>query len=234
MATLDRVIELQKTGISEDQIITQLRNEGISPKEIDDSLNQAKIKSAVSPQENITQEMQPSIMQESSQQSPAAYSQEPTPITQEPTPITQEQQTPEMRPTIQENQEPYQDYYQSTPQAYSGQEYYMSQGAVDTETISEIAEQVSSEKINELKKQIGDVSSFKNLTQDKLADLDERLKRIEASIDKLGQAVMGKIGEFGESSALIHKDLENLHGTVSKLMNPLIDKANEFKKKSKK
>ena len=71
-------------------------------------------------------------------------------------------------------------------------------------------------------------------TQNKVNDIDDRLKRIENSIDKLQQAVLGKIGEFGESSAMIHQDLDNLHGTMSKLMNPLIDNVNEMKKLNKK
>jgi len=44
MVTLDKVMELQKQGLSETQISTQLQNEGVSPQEINNSLNQAKIK----------------------------------------------------------------------------------------------------------------------------------------------------------------------------------------------
>lgn len=104
---------------------------------------------------------------------------------------------------------------------------------MDTETISEIAEQVATEKLNEFKAKTGDLVSFKNTIQERVEDIDDRLKRIESSIDKLQQAIIGKIGEFGESNAAIHKDLDNLHGTVSKLMNPLIDNVNELKKIAK-
>jgi len=128
---------------------------------------------------------------------------------------------------------PQDDYYTQTPQAYSQQDYYAPQGGMDTETISEIAEQVATEKLNEYKKKTGDIISFRNTIQDKVNDIDDRLKRIEATIDKLQQAIIGKIGEFGESNAAIHKDLDNLHGTVSNLMNPLIDNINELKKISK-
>ena len=74
---------------------------------------------------------------------------------------------------------------------------------------------------------------WKNTIQDKVEDIDDRLKRIESSIDKLQQSIIGKIGEFGENYATIHKDLDNLHGTVSKLMNPLIDNYRELKKLAK-
>jgi len=234
MATLDRVIEMQGQGLSEAQISSQLQNEGVSPKEVSDSLNQAKIKNAVSPPEGMTpaqgtQGMQESIMPGTPQEQP---SQEPAPGQGAEMPAGQPNPEVYEPQPVQEGQ-PQDDYYTQTPQAYSGQEYYAPQGSADTETISEIAEQVVTEKLNELKKKTGDVAAFKTAIQDRVADIDDRLKRIEGSIDKLQQAVIGKIGEFGESSTMIHKDLNNLHGTVSKLMNPLVDNYNELKKISK-
>jgi uncharacterized protein YukE len=139
------------------------------------------------------------------------------------------QQSPEVYPP--ETQDP---YYGQAPQAYSADTSYAPQYSTDTETISEIAEQIASEKIKEYTKKTGDIVSFQNQIQEKVSDIDERLKRIENGIDKLQQAIIGKIGEFGESTGAIHKDLENLHGTVSKLMNPLIDNYKELKKLAEK
>ena len=240
MATLDKIIDMQKQGFSEMQITAQLQKEGSSPQEIIESLNQAKIKNAVSPPAQAPPQEVPSStagMQQSIMQPP----QEPAPIT----PPTQEAQVPGVQETPpaqapspeiyppQEQGQPQDDYYTQTPQAYSSQDYYAPQNTLDTETISEIAEQVAIEKLNEFKKKTGDLVSFKNSIQNNVSDIDERLKRIENSIDKLQQAVIGKIGEFGESNAMIHQDLDNLHGTVSKLMNPLMDNYNELKKLAK-
>jgi len=251
MSTLDKVIGMQKQGISDGEISTQLINEGISPAEIDNSLNQAKIKNAVSPPENtvpgqtLPGEMQESIMPQSPEGQVTAEPQTPnTPLQAPPTlPTTQEippqptntiPQTPppEVYPPQEQvpNAPSQDDYYQETPQAYQQQDYYAPQAGVDVDTISEIAEQVTTEKLNEYKKQIGDIISFKNTIQDKVDDIDYRLKKIENAIDKLQQAIIGKIGEFGESNAMVHKDLDNLHNTVSKLMNPLVDNYNELKK----
>ena len=124
-------------------------------------------------------------------------------------------------------------YYPETPQAYSDQGYYAPAQAMDTDTISEIAEQVVSEKFSEFNKKTGDIAGFKNSIQDQVDDLDERIKRIENSIDKLQQAVIGKIGEFGESNAAIRKEVAALHDTTSKLMNPLIDNYRELKRISR-
>jgi hypothetical protein len=253
MATLDKVMDMKKQGISDAEITTQLQNEGVSPSEINDSLNQAKIKNAISPPEQpAPQGMQESIMPTPPQPGMAA-TQPPVPqqpMTQEVQPPVPQMQppVPQMQPPVpqpqapapeiyppqeQFQQAPQEDYYQETPQAYPQQDYYAPQGAMDTETISEIAEQVTTEKLNEFKKKIGDITSFKTTIQDKVSGIDERLKRIEASIDNLQQSIIGKVGELGESNAMVHKDLDNLHGTVSKLMNPLIDNINEMKKISK-
>lgn len=268
MTTLDRIIEMQKQGLSDSQVSTQLQNEGIPPQEINDSLNQARIKSAVSPPEEMAQPpagspqqgMQSSIMQGQgvpgeihATQNQMEPSQEamPAPTTNEPPVETQMQQPPEqatMQPPAQQPpaQAPPQQSpevyppetqdtsYGQTPQAYAADTYYAPQYSADTETISEIAEQIASEKINEYIKKTGDIASFQNQIQEKVSDIDERLKRIEGGIDKLQQAIIGKIGEFGDSTGMIHKDLENLHGTVSKLMTPLIDNYNELKKLTKK
>ena len=254
MATLDKIIDMQKQGFSETQITAQLQKEGTSPQEINESLNQAKIKNAVSQPMQATpesgvQEMPQAQAPSPEMPSPAAgmqqsimqAPQEPAPVTppMQATPESGVQEMPQAQapsPEIyppQEQGQPQDDYYTQTPQAYSSQDYYAPQNALDTETISEIAEQVAIEKLDEFKKKTGDLVSFKNSIQNNVADIDERLKRIENSIDKLQQAVIGKIGEFGESNATVHQDLDNLHDTVSKLMNPLIDNYNELKKLAK-
>ncbi|MCK4997347.1 hypothetical protein KAS08_03505 [Candidatus Pacearchaeota archaeon] len=268
MTTLDKIIQMQQQGMPDATIISQLQNEGISPAEINDSINQAKIKNAVSPPDISAAPATPQGMAPSMTQDPNAIPIPNAPATPSPevyppqAPIqsampapgipagdpyaAQAPQAPVADPYAGQAyppqdqyapQDPYaaqapqDNYYQQTPQGYSDQEYYGGGGAASTETISEIAEQVTTEKLNAYKKKVGDIASFKNTIQDKVADIDDRLKRIESTIDKLQQAIIGKIGEFGESNAMIHKDLENLHGTVGKLMNPLVDTYNELKKK---
>ncbi len=224
---LDRVMQMQKQGMPESEINKRLRDEGILPQQINDALNQSQVKSAVSQapdtigmeqQPPITQEMQQSIMQNQPATQPSPYSEQ--------SQATAEQQYPEQPPT---QTAPEEYYYPETAQP-SYPEYYPAQEALDTETISGIAEQIVSEKLNEFKQKIGNITVFKKQTKDKLTELDERLKKIENSIEQLQQSVIGKISEFGESTIAVHKDLDNLHNTVSKLMNPLIDNYKELKK----
>ncbi|MBT6689970.1 hypothetical protein HN903_04645 [archaeon] len=236
MATLDRVVEMQQQNKTDIEITAQLQNEGIAPAEIDDAINQAQIKNAVSPPtQTPPQEMQPSITAQQPAAPevypPQAQAPQPEALPQEPEP-QQPQQPEQEQPQMQQPQQP-QEYYQPTPQAYQDQNYYEPQGSLDSETISEIAEQVATEKLEDYKSKVGDIASFKNQMQNQVNDIDDRLKRIESSIQQLQNAILGKIGEYGENYAMVHKDLDNLHGTVAKLMNPLIDNVNEMKKVSK-
>ena len=256
MATLDTIIEMQKQGMTDYEISSNLQSQGISPREINDGLNQAKIKSAISDTNITTQpqgiipQNQPSFPRTNSQPQPFSQSQQ---FSQPQPSITQAEQGIEEEYPIQEQypQEVYpqpvypEEQYgtgqypaeQYAGDQYSGGEYYAGQeggGYTDTETITEIAEQVIAEKFKEYNKKTGDVSTFKTTIQDKVSNIEQRLKRIEDTIDKLQQAILSKIGEFGENTNMIKKDIENLHNTTSKLMNPLIDNYHELQKLNEK
>ncbi len=66
MGILEQVMELKRNGFPEEAIVNRLREQGISPKEITETLSQAKIKNAVSPGEDLEEKgmegMEPSIM----------------------------------------------------------------------------------------------------------------------------------------------------------------------------
>ena len=208
MELLDIIKEMQDQGISNQGIFENLQRQGYKPTQINDAINQLKI--TIQPMDTQNQNQQNAFNQQQN------FNQQPN--------FNQEQQYTENQQNY-----PQEDYYTQTPQAYSGEEYYQ-QPSFNTETITEITEQVISEKFREYNKRTGDIVSFKNTIQDKVDDINTRLKRIESTIDKLQQAIIQKIGEFGENTQIIKKDLESLHDTTSKLMNPLIDNYRELQK----
>ena len=189
MIQVNRVVQMQQQGMSDNDIVTTLKNEGVSPKDISDSLAQAKIKMAVSQEEPMTAD-------------------------------NQAQQYAEQQYVPQEQQ------YAPQEQQYA----YPEQNSMSIETMTEIIDRIIAEKLKDINQKIKPVIDFKNKAEEDIADLKERVKRMESMSDALQRAVIGKIGEFGQSTSMIHQDLENLHGTVSKLMNPLIDNYNELKK----
>jgi DNA-binding transcriptional MerR regulator len=300
MSTLETVIEMQKKGMSEMEISRNLQSLGVSPSEINNALNQAKIKSAIQGQnqnmqsqnqniqpqnqnmqsqnqnmqsQNQNMQFQPSITQtgqvldsypknnfqesqgynqnnnfqnqnsqfdsqQNSSNLPAQNQFSSPNENMQPMPsIMDSGQSSQTYPTEALSSED--QYYSENPygdqSGYYSDDYNYSGGSgyTDTETITEIAQQVVSEKFKEYNQKTGDMAVFKTMIQDKVNIIEQRLKRIEDNFDKLQHAIIQKIGEFGENTNIIRRDLEGLHNTTSKLMNPLIDHYRELEKKKK-
>lgn len=120
------------------------------------------------------------------------------------------------------NKEYVQDNYYPYPQDYSS--------GSDVETTTEIVEQIVSKKLKEILESLNYIKRELDYNSKEIESLKDRLKRMEEGFDFVQRAIIGKIGEFEENSKLVQKDLENIHGTISKLMNPLIDTYNELVK----
>ena len=118
------------------------------------------------------------------------------------------------------NQTEYNEEYY--PQEGYDQDYY-SEGD-ETDTIIEISEQVFSEKIRKIQKQMGELNEFKTLAETKLNNATTRLKRIENSIDKLQIAILEKIGSYGTGLDSIKKEMSMMQDSFSKTLPILASK----------
>jgi len=235
MDLLTRVMELQQQGYSDAQIVQALRQEGVNPSEISDAFSQAKIKTAVSGTAQNGADPLPPVPPEeySTEQNPPAAPPIPPPFEQQSQEsYPQQEQYPSSEYAVNQPTQETQEYYPQTPQAYDSQgypqqEYYTPQSTSSTEMIADVASQIVAEKFEEFKKETGDLPGFHERVKDKINRLDERLKHIEDTLNHLTKSIIGKIGEFGQNSSLIHKDLDNLHNTVSKLMDKKLDEHHE-------
>lgn len=217
MGVLDQVTQLQSQGMSEQDIVNNLQQQGISPKEITDAVNQAKIKSAVT----------------------AGGEAVPSPETAEP--VASAAATGEggyYSPQTQEMGAG------STPQAgmVSQPAEYYEEGAygaapstgIDSDTIIEIANQVFGEKIKKVEKQVGEINEFKTLTQTKVDNIDERLKRIEKMIDILQIKILEKVGAYGRELETTKKEVAMVEDTLGKVIKGKVSHKKISKKKSSK
>jgi len=224
MTTLERVIELKKKGIPESEIVAQLKNEGISPMEISDTMNQSKIKEAVSGEmENSTNGMVPSIMGNESQEAiPSQQEEVYTPSSAPPAPNNNQQDYGNY--SVQEPQnyeansygggEDQEEYYEDnySQEDYSGGEYGMS-----SETMIEVAEQVFSEKMKSFESELKNLKEFRTIASPSLKDIDERLRRIERQFDKMQIAILEKVGEFGKNIDSVKKEVEMVEDSFEKM-----------------
>jgi len=246
MGLLEQVTKLKSQGIPEDQIIRILQEQGISPKQVNDALNQSQIKNAVSDEgfyKPNMDGMQPSIMEINPEFQPPrpenrnnfsppvlegiehseSRTQSEFPSYEEYTP-----QEPYPQPPSQNQQEFYQpqENYQSQ-EVYNPQQDYSSNS---TDTIIDVAEQVFDEKIIEIKKQLQEVSELKNIAEIRINHLEKRLDKIESLIDKLQISILEKIGSYGNNLQSIKNEMSMMQDSFGKMINPLKDIAEEVQK----
>ncbi len=222
MPIINQIKDLKQKGYSNEQVIQYLKEQGFSPLEISQALDQTEIKAAVSQ----TAEMpQPQMQTESSH------------TAEEMQPSLVEQETPELsineqstKPAQAQSFEipaeefPQEEYINPAPQAYPQEYQYPEYQPAAPETITEIAEQIAEEKTEKIKKQVSEIMLFKETSEKRMKDMDERLKKIENILDNLQAAILGKIGSYGQNLEDIKKEMGMMQDSFSKVLNPLISK----------
>jgi hypothetical protein len=212
MAALEQVIRMKEQGLSDGDIITELSQQGVSPREISDALKQAQIKYAISNMGDNTEEMQPSIMSEENVPSPNDFN--------------EQVYVPR---TYEEGQYAPQEVYPPSPSEYPEQQQYYApaegyeqygMAGVDTNTVMEIADQVFSDKIRAIQKQVEDITESSLLLQTKMENFSDRLKKIEVIIDKLQIAILEKVGSYGRNLESVRKEMSMMQDSFSKMLSP--------------
>jgi hypothetical protein len=209
MTVLEQIIQMKRQGIPDPDIVNELAMQGISPKEINDALKQAQIKSAVSGM-NDKGELQPSIMPEEE------YA--PAPPNNQAYQPAYEQPQQEYAQKQGETYTPQEQQYYAPGQGYEQQQY--PSAGIDADTVMEIADQIFSEKIKKIQKQLDATSEGAILLQSKTENISERLKKIETTIDKLQIAILEKVGSYGQNLESIRKEMSMMQDSFSKMVSP--------------
>jgi len=221
------ISELRKKGVSAREIIDVL-----SQSKIKEAVSggqeapapQATSQPAPAPQATPTPQAAPARTVQQDALMPPPSQQAPAPQAAPAQAVQQEAQAPqqqEMQPSQQMTQEyvpsqpaqaeqpiQYQDQQAQYPQtAYPEGQQYPQQGGISPDTISEISEQVVSEKLAPLRKNMEKVLDLKTTIESRMESIDERLKRIEKIIDRLNLSIMQKVGDYMTNINDIKKEL---------------------------
>mgnify|MGYP001561467201 CR=1 FL=1 len=211
MGVLEQVIRMKGQGIPEGEIINELSQQGVSPREINDALRQAQIKYAIS---NVSEgeEMQPSITEEEMPPSPNS--------SQIYMPRNYEQQYEAPQEEYQQQEQQYAP--QEQQQYYTPKEGYEQQytAGIDTDTIMEISDQIFSDRIKKVQNQLDNVTEISTLLQTKMENVSDRLKKVETIIDKLQIAILEKVGSYGKNLESIKKEMSMMQDSFSKMISP--------------
>lgn len=235
MALLNEIKRMQSEGKTEQEIISSLRQQGVSPREIVEALSQSKIKGAVvgestpepyaAPMQQAQQSEQEALLPQASQE--AGYP-DGIPAAEQPIEYIPSQQATTEQPM------PYAPAQPSQPQPSQGQyqEYqqYPQAIGISPDTITEIAEQVVSEKLSTLRQDLKTIIDLKTTLGTKLSLLDERLKRIEGIIDRLNISIMQKVGDYMTNIDDIKKELIETQKSF-KSLNPSLDLTKDRQKR---
>jgi hypothetical protein len=205
MGLIEEVQELKSSGASEDKIVAILQERGYTKRDILDGISQSQIRDAVS-SDNEAQYAQESSYQESQRDISPSLTNEKVPQAQE---YTQEPQYNYQEPQ-------YTQYDQSS---------YAPQNSADT--ISEISEQIVSEKLSPIREQLEKIIDMRNNFEARTAHLDERLKRIESILDKLQMAILERVGDYASNLQSIKDEMIETQKSFKSLLN----KTSSFKDK---
>jgi len=244
MPVIEQIKQMQQQGLGTKEITRVLQDQGFSPKEISEAIEQSRVKAAVSTDDSSTEGMEQSVMQSPPQD--ITQINQPSPPMQRPQ--TQEMQQEQYPQYNEQNYSPDQQYpsqqyqdqrgNQDQGQGYGqeqnygqdqgyNQDYY---GTSDTGTITDIAEQIVSEKVEKIDKKISELNKFKAEIEGRTSNINERLRRIETIIDRLQATILGKIGEYGQNISDLKDEMITTQESFSKILNPLTDNIVELRK----
>jgi len=148
--------------------------------------------------------------------------QTPTPGGYSQSPQTQEMNYPDN--SGQEMYSPQQNYPpQETSYAPQPTDTYAYAGG-GTDNMVEVAEQVAEQKLSKIKKQIDDLTEFRTVAQTRIEMNTERLKRIEATLDKLQLAILDKVGSYQDTLGSIKNEMSMMQDSFSKVAKGKIHK----------
>jgi len=218
MGIFEEISYLKEQGLDDKEISERLQERGISPKAINDAINQMAIKKA------IYSEDKEEALSAKATPSPPFTLAPPQPLYSSKRMEIENSRAEEFYapPPLMEEGEAQQYGGQYSQEEYYPQEGYgESEGGYDTETFIEIADQVFSEKIKKEKKQIEALNEFATLAETKISNNHERIKRMEAIIDKLQIAILEKIGSYGKSLESIKSEMEMVQDSFEKIIPKL-------------
>ncbi len=189
---VEEVVKLYQMGLNDSKVIRRLTEEGFSPVQISDALNQAKIKQEIElsdlkslPSMPLSKmpKMQMPAYQETQKNQAAAAQDIPVPRPSAIPPVPAHQSKNQRQPAAaaQPRQVAQQEEETAYPYAYPTYQEEPTAAApkIETEVIEEIVEQIVDEKWQEVKAKIGDVIEWKNYADRRINSTDERIKRLE-------------------------------------------------------
>jgi hypothetical protein len=98
------------------------------------------------------------------------------------------------------------------------QQYQPYQEAMSSDVITEISEQVVSEKLSAMQDKLEKALDFRTIAETKISSLNERLRRIEQILDRLQLSILQKVGDYVNDVKDIKNELIETQRTFGKVV----------------
>jgi prefoldin subunit 5 len=215
----DKVIAMRQQGITNNQIIQTLQTQGYEPNAIFEALNQADLKGSI---EMVTPPELPSDVPSNTMQFNAGFESEPG------------FGSGELHP-MQTHPEPSSPKQMSAAQPDMGMEQYGGgyQRPPGLDRIEEIAEAIIDEKWNEIVRSINKIIEWKDRTEAKINQLDQRFNDLKTEYDNLNKGILGKIGEYDKNIVNIGVEIQAMEKVFEKVLPTFTENVHTLDRVSK-
>ncbi len=192
---------MQRAGMTDAQVIQNLREQGYSEKDINDAINQATIKQNVEGME---------------------------------IPVPHPGTVPGMAPSVMTEQYGEVPQYAEQGQGYAeqsgaeGYEYPYPETYASNEAIEEIAESIIEEKWQDFRERVGDLKGWKERLEKDLQRAEERLEKVEDSINNIQRALLEKVEDYGKGIRGLGSDVRAIEKVLSQVLDPMVANAKQL------
>jgi hypothetical protein len=114
-------------------------------------------------------------------------------------------------------------------QGYQQQPYF----GGERERIEEMAETIIDEKWDELIKNINKIVDWKDKTEARLTRMEQEMKDLRDSFDKLHKAIIGKISEYDQNIINVGTEIKAMERVFQKILPTFTENVNELSRITK-
>jgi hypothetical protein len=208
---ITEVLQMKQKGLTNEQIIGELKNKSYSHAQIVSAMDQSEIKDVAVSEGNITNRPHlESIKTENNMVLENAPS--PSPETEKRVPITTMQQPATMQ----------------SPSSAIQPEAQMPAERPNFELVEEIAESVVREKWEILLTNLGNINTWKDRTNHDIQAIKQEVLRTQQRFDNLQAAILGQVKDYGNSVKDMGAELQAIEKVLEKIVTPLTTNIKEL------
>ncbi|MCX6711903.1 MAG: hypothetical protein NT139_02615 [Candidatus Woesearchaeota archaeon] len=200
---LDKVLEMRRRGLSNEDIIPNLKQQGYSYQETDEALNQADLKQNV--EEELPEPPSPTEMQSSA--------------------LDGETQQPQ-----EQYQQPQPQYQESTQQRQIVMPMPQTPDRSIQEQIAQITESIIEEKWQNLIEGMGDLTVWRERVNTDLNAIKQEILRTQGRFENLQRAIISKISDYDKGIADVGTEIKALEKVFQNILQPLTSNIKELNK----